>query len=492
MSLTAELRDHFTSKDRARGARYFDAGMVGRVDDQGDIVFADVNNGRGAIYDVLIKFDGEDPTEIECNCPRYEDGFACKHIWAAVLELSSKRGASKTSSQPVKQRAKKKKVKKKKVRRKSKPKSPEWLLSLSQVVRESSFSDDHSQHFAPLRGIREHRIWYLITLNLNLSNNSPRIDFEQQTRRKTGEWGAIKQLSISDRGLEISDSAHRDAIDTMNHWHRSLKDQSAGDWHYRHYGPSQVTNWTIPRLALDAVLPKLFATGSVRWRLDESTPPSDAFPVRWDERVWSLDIVVVTDEEASEWVFRARLTNGGESCDVEDTVFVFPDGLALFSNRLARFESNGNLQWLPVLRSTGTLRVPFKDRDRFVSEFGESDIIAGLTLPEKLLPPPVAVQPAARIRLRTVNEDRRPRVHGDIDFLYGDLPVRARSRMQLIRPEESEVRYRRDLDAEQVWLRALPIDLRPYTGRAWGEDRPDVDCLPARMIPIVGELLEAG
>jgi superfamily II DNA or RNA helicase len=495
MDLLDQLRDHFTSQDLARGAKYFGAGMVDHLVDQGDAVHAEVRNEQGMFYEVFIGFDGDTPSEIECSCPRFEDGYACKHIWASVLQLSLNRGASETNSHSVRRSAKKKKKKKavrrSKVKGQAKTKSPEWLLSLNQVVRESSFSDKNSQYTPPVGGGREQRIWYTITLNQNLTKSSPQIDFEQQVRRRDGQWGALKPLSITERGLEISNRVHRDAIDTIDHWRRALKDETL-DWRYRSHGVSQMTDWTIPALAFDAVLPKLFATGSVRWRLDASTPPGDAFQVRWDERVWLLDIEVVTDEEASEWVFRAQLTCGGESCGLDDTVFVFTDGLVLFSNRMAKFEPNGNLEWLPVLRSTGTLRVPFKDRDRFVREFGDSDVIAGLALPEDLLPPPVAVQPTARIRLKTVNDYGKSRVHGDIDFLYGDLPVRARAKAQLIRPDDSETCYRRNKAAEQTWLKALPADLRPYAGREWSEGRPDVDCLPARMIPIVGELLEAG
>ena len=496
MNLTDQLRHHFTTKDRGRGASYFGEGMVDHIDDQGEVVHAEVSNSRGSTYNVVINFDGDTPSKISCDCPRFDDGYACKHIWASVLQLSLTRDHGDPNStkgsvkRPVSK--KEKKVPRRSNRSGSKRKTPEWLISLNNVVRGSSADADHSQPIPLLGNAREQRIWYTITLNQNLSNNSPQIDFEQQMRRKNGDWGALKQLSITEQGLEITDSVHRDAIDTINHWRSALQSRNARDWHYRHYGSGQVTNWTIPTLALDAVLPKLFATDSVRWRLDASTPPGEAFQVRWDEHTWSLNIEVVTDEEASEWVFRARLTSGSDSCNLDDTVFVFQDGLVLFSNRMARFDPNGNLQWLPVLRSTGTLRVPFKDKDRFVREFGGSDVIAGLTLPEDLLPPPVAVQPAARIRLRTVTDNRRPRVHGDIHFLYGDLPIRARSQAQLIRPDESEVRYRRDLDAEQVWLRALPADLSPYGGKIWSNDRPDVDCQAARMISIVGELLEAG
>ena len=495
MSLLENLQSQFPEQDRQQGATYFVTGAVKEVSDEDGLITAQVSNGEDSVNTVEMDTIDDHVIYMECGCLRFAAAGTCRHVWAAALQVSENR--STPPPRPSSYRSsKKKKVVSRKKRDKKKPKkkdkTPMWLKSLNEVARDFDDAGVTRQSVRP-GAAREQRIWYVITLNRNLRNSSPLIEFEQQVQRQSGEWGSIKQLPISDPGISITDADHRDAIDTVNLWRRALKSDHGLDFYYRHRPEPQVVEWTIPSLAFDATLPKLFATGAVRWRLDDSTTAIESFPLRWDDEVWSLSIDVSTDEDAEEWIFQGRLNSpSNQTCLLEETAFVFMDGLVMFPNRMAKLDSNGLAQWLPMLRSTGKLRVPFADRDRFVKEFGDSNLLASLQLPEQLLPAAVDLKPAARIRLKTHQSGRTVRVHGVIHFLYGDVEIRVQESSLLLQSSESQVRYRRDINAETAWLKALPTDLRPYTDEPWQQNRPDVDCLPARMLTAVGGLLEAG
>ena len=489
MSLLDQLRGRFTKKDRQRGASYFGADYVSDLAQTDDRVTARVWNGAGTIYQTSIDLEDGVPTRISCDCPRFDDTGACKHLWATVLQLCKDHGdteLAQTASSPTTYR---KATSQNKEKRKP---TPAWLASFNQVVRASNDRDNSTGLMQP-GSVREHRIWYVITLNRNVDSSQLLLEFEQQVKRKNGEWGSIKPFAVDDRFTLITDPRHREAIDTINRWREALKGENEwGSSYYRYRQETQVVQWKVPPLAYDAVLPKVFETGGVRWRLDHTTPACDAHHLSWDERSWSFDVEVTTDNDTQEWVFAGRLKCGRESVPLDEAVLGFPEGLVMFSNRMARLDLGENARWLGVLQKHSRLRVPFADRDRFVKEFGTSAVFADLELPEELLAPATLVEPAARIRLKTVGEGRTRRVHGRIDFIYGDVAVRVNSSQLVVGSEESQVRYRRNLDAEARWLQHLPVDLRTYDGRLWGDERPDVDCLTGRMVVAVGDLLETG
>jgi|GEM_PF-315664 len=88
--LAPRCADAFDAGERSRGVSYFSEGRVrlGPVDENG--VLARVRGSRSAPYAVLVDWgDAEwgDGLTVACDCPRFEDGSLCKHLWATLLAL---------------------------------------------------------------------------------------------------------------------------------------------------------------------------------------------------------------------------------------------------------------------------------------------------------------------------------------------------------------------------------------------------------------------
>src|SRR5579871_167601 len=87
MKLSSALSSLFDGSVRARGATYFRSKSV-RIERGSEFeVEAKVRGGR--IYDVGIHWDGRE-LSLFCDCPYFDSGGPCKHLWATVLAADEK------------------------------------------------------------------------------------------------------------------------------------------------------------------------------------------------------------------------------------------------------------------------------------------------------------------------------------------------------------------------------------------------------------------
>src|SRR6266850_3428345 len=78
------LRPDFDDATRQKGAKYLAEGRVTLVEVGPRKVTASVMGTRR--YDVSVRIEDSDIGYF-CTCPRFRDGFPCKHVWAVVLAV---------------------------------------------------------------------------------------------------------------------------------------------------------------------------------------------------------------------------------------------------------------------------------------------------------------------------------------------------------------------------------------------------------------------
>jgi len=92
--LSTRCRHGFSSIIRERGAAYHREGRV-HVDGASEAqARATVRGSAGTDYSVSVRAADEEESpanglEVWCSCPHFERGFACKHLWAFLLELDA-------------------------------------------------------------------------------------------------------------------------------------------------------------------------------------------------------------------------------------------------------------------------------------------------------------------------------------------------------------------------------------------------------------------
>src|SRR5207253_1982612 len=82
MKLASALSSLFDDGVRSRGAGYFRSGAVRIVSGSAEGVDARVLGSRQ--YDVQLDWDGRS-LALCCDCPHFEIGVPCKHLWATIL-----------------------------------------------------------------------------------------------------------------------------------------------------------------------------------------------------------------------------------------------------------------------------------------------------------------------------------------------------------------------------------------------------------------------
>ena len=86
MSWVRRLERYFQKNTREKGKDYFLDGVV-RIDEaSADYVRSKVRGDR--LYTVTIGIEADNLVG-SCTCPHYDQGFACKHLWATILAAES-------------------------------------------------------------------------------------------------------------------------------------------------------------------------------------------------------------------------------------------------------------------------------------------------------------------------------------------------------------------------------------------------------------------
>lgn len=78
------LRRQATAQSFERGEDYYQSGAVGRLQQRGNTLQAEVEGSEVEPYTVCLTFDDSGVTAADCSCP-YDYGGWCKHIVATAL-----------------------------------------------------------------------------------------------------------------------------------------------------------------------------------------------------------------------------------------------------------------------------------------------------------------------------------------------------------------------------------------------------------------------
>ncbi len=86
-TLAQRFQSRFDSSTRSRGRQYFFDELVALENCTDTRIDSDVFNDAGDRYAVSVVLNTDGTWNgAACSCPRFADGYLCKHIWATLLE----------------------------------------------------------------------------------------------------------------------------------------------------------------------------------------------------------------------------------------------------------------------------------------------------------------------------------------------------------------------------------------------------------------------
>lgn len=459
------LRQQISRVIRDRGDDYYARGRVRTLRDEGGgALHAHVEGAR--TYEVDLSVEG-DVLVVSCDCRYFADHVeACKHIWAAI------RAASVRNLLPEK-------------RLELMCEEPEWTDDDVVVVNQR----------APLRLVPQPRAWerfldavgrapamrtatravpeeIAYVLKRSSSPNVIAIHILGRSRKKGGDWGKWKQVSLDVTDLPALDPFDRETLSLLALRHGVAIDAMTTV-------PGPMIAWWIERLAR-----------AERLFIDDSA--GDLHPLAWDDGPpWKLRVAIVSDAARKTYRIDAAIERDQESLPIAEVERLY-DGILVHRNRAARFDDEGNAQWLRALRGTGPVEIPHADAEPFRAALLHAPI-GSVAIPSELGWNVTDVEPRAHLSLH--QNAFSSELTGELFFQYGDWRVPHRSQeMQktigrtLIRRDtarEAEFRGRlTTLPLIAVWegwkVRQPHLEevVRKLTAEGWSID---IDSAPLRI-----------
>lgn len=403
MLAEAALRQQISSVIRTRGDDYFARGRVRLIRDEGGgALHAHVQGTRTYEINLYVEDDG---LVVSCDCRYYLDHIdACKHIWAAI------RAASAKGMLPEK-------------RLELMCEDPEWPDD------EAPFVDPRAlaRTRPPLRLVPQPRAWerFLeavgrapaprtttriipdeIAYVLKRASNPTVIAIHilGRSKKKNGDWGKWKQISIEPNDLQSLAPFDRESLALL-----AMRYGTAIDATVTLSGATIA--WWIERLARAG---KLFADDEV----------GDLHPLAWDDGPpWKLHVAIVSDAARATYRIEAAIEREGETLPI--TKFDrWHEGILIHENRAARLDVGGNAQWLRALRGNADIEIPHADAEPFRAALLHAPI-GDVALPEELGWEVADVRPRPHLSLK--QNAFSSELTGELFFQYGDWRVPNRS-----------------------------------------------------------------
>ncbi len=509
MYLVTRCFNEFRAPDRQRGHAYYADGRVVLDTVRGRWILATVRGSKE--YEVTIdgsEAEGKGWLNVSCQCPRFADGVACKHLWATILavgrahpalfpgnhslELVLEVADSDWSEgddwqEPVKARPKSGR----KGRGKGKGGVPEkpWKHRLS-TLKDALVASPQSGA-SPRSSSRRREAWYRLDVEASERWGRLVVELWQRKQEKGGALGKHKALRLDDSVLPLfNDPNDRELLRLFRVLERDQGPTSSGKkGGHRYFSANQKqTSAVVPGALLETVLPRLVATGRFgRWTSADSRPPRI---LRWEpERPWQFGMQGELGQN-EELRIGGRLVRGEQSRSPREArLLLASDGVVLFGDELAPFKIPATA-WLENLGRE--VRVPAEDVVAFLEELWSLPEVPEVVLPPKLRPEEVRQPPTPRLVLR------RPRhsmafkfLFADVSFGYADRVVAADDPRPVLFEAEGQRLLLRDLDAEhRAFEKLLKAGLTPPPGGT-GE-RGELGVRPSDLAEVSRQLIAEG
>ena len=501
MSLSTRCQSAFSSKTCTRGRSYANNGRV-------SFEYADANSieafVRGSYGDYTVRLerdaDGDKLLHVTCNCPHFEDGNLCKHIWATILK-------SEKSEEPLAIPGNGRIVLEPHFlegdgwddwgddedpfefgeqifdgQGRRKTSSRRWQQTFSNVVQETR----RQQDFLPQSLDREAEAWFVIDLAASQQTNCVVVNLKQRERKKNGNWGKIKKLSFDITQINcFPDPNDRSVLQQL---YLARRQTSSYSYSSRYDDDDYATGNTVT-LRTDAALQTLMllvAHPRFSATLDGNPPKeNDAGPLTVDidpddpGSLYHFRLCFDRDDDNEEYVIRGEFFRGDEVVPLDDPMLVSTGGVLLMPDRLCAHEANGEMGWIAELRKENAIRIPFDDGDAAMEKLWQSNAVPKTQLPDELNWERVEGVP--RPRLRIVEQTGRPKYYGSdneldvhVEFLYEDRVVLPESENDALVDSSNRRAIVRNHEKESEFLDQLtPLPLHELYQYSRSVEAPD-------------------
>lgn len=411
MSLSSILKSDFHATDRKRGKSYHQSGLVSAMDIGDGLLMAEVRGSYGT-YDVVIDVSpyGKE-TDLSCSCPRYIDGYNCKHIWAAILEFDLLYG---DGSEPNLTTKSTRKTNAKRVT------APAWRTLLHNVARDVDHG--HGPLQSPFETTKNQISEVIYTIDAaagkSYGPNEIALSILHRAQKKDGQWGKLKSFNFSHDSVgSLPNPADREIANRLLGVDRNYSDP---------YGYGSVRT-AFSKFDIDSSWSNdlgqlLTQTGRLFWTLDMSLPLEDFYPINLVEfstpATIRVDIVdLTTPKHAAE--MKVALALAGNRIENERIVKIADNGIALLQDRLIKIANPESIGLWQHAHVNPPITIKKAERNDFLAQLSSINGLPPVNLPESWqIEQTKNVKPIGVLKLTNAQYSDRD-LAGEIRFDYG-------------------------------------------------------------------------
>jgi len=547
MTLASSLGRSVKSPVRNRGLHYFRGRRVSLLS-CGPWEAKAVVTGTTR-YEVALTREGK-RVRGSCSCPFFADrDTPCKHIWATVLAVDTQSGLRGDGRLPStlitmntpgpEVRAKTGNKRPRRSRRggpaaqnpaAQSPVAPGLRAvtdPLPQPARTARTARPHGPPAGPPAGhpaqapVRAGELLYVIDLGMSLSRQRLTMEILTRRRKRDGSSGALGRTRLNRSSIaQLRNPVDREILALL----AEPADRPRPEQPRRYGGPGERADrgdrgdrteipspCEIPESAMAALLPLLCSTGRCRLRRDTngSGPGRGGErgagrrggerggergePLSWDGATpWQLWLEV-REEVNGDGSVIGVLRRGEERMSLAEPALLMRSGLMIAGNRISRLEAEGAYNWIPLLRGTGTFRVPAAETEELLERLLTSPALPRLDLPESLRI--VEVRPPAQPRLRLLPPSgvgpARDWPCSELSFFYDGREVAAGALIPgLYQKEGRRFLFRDSRVEQQAAVRLEELGFRPDSEGV--PEKFPMQIPPGRVPDVVRTLLAEG
>lgn len=440
MQLSKELKPLFSSKDRSRGMDYHHRGRVYDLEVVNGVAFSIVH-GSFDDYEVAIDLtDLDDEYAFECSCPRFADGYMCKHLWAVILRLDETGQHSVYA--PIFGKGNRSKNGQEKI--------PRWRSLLNQVKPENFGFDlnDASPNNLPQKN-RESEMLYLIDAGKTENkHNQLQLDVLQRVRQRNGEWSKLNPLNLSHSSIgNIQQKIDQQIARLLLGANREYAD----DYYYHSSVKilSSFSNFNLDPYWSPELCQLLIDSNRIFWTLDPSLPIEEFYPITSIdlENPATITLEVIEAKQKKKAQLNVEIRQAGKPLEDAEVVQISENGVMLMTDQIRRVSNPGALELWKQTRD-GAPEIDPKEKTAFLSELAKQNLISRIKIPKswKVAETDDFV-PTAVLKLST-NPQRATELCGNIAFSYGETEVALSSDQRTFFDENSRCWFKRDQQEE--------------------------------------------
>ena len=459
--LSERIKDEFTEGDRHRGDHYFQRDRA-RIIDQTPVYTAalvDSSDGDSYFVQVSVANTSEGVVSATCECPRFSQGFPCKHIWATIRcidEISCPPGEDRlrlqeedTDSLSAEFAGGDPDDEEKKPRwpALSDPGalSGDWKQKLKRVFQQASPPAANG-----LRDSSEadQQVWYVISVSDQQAGTPLRLDTYLSSQRRDGTFGKpVKRLFSRYDIVNLNNPTDRRIL--------SLISNSGEDNRFRYY--SNPPDFCITADLASVVTPLICQTGRLVWTLSAGRALEDGQEVGWgDGAPWQLALSLDTEDAGEDGArllrLEASLTREGESLPLSD-VIVAAAGLVLTKSHL--FPLNVDHEELvTTFARTGAVTIPESEFDDFMRQLGNVPHCPQIQFAPTLVSQTVVGEPRGLLEI-TLDQHQSRRLLANLQWLYGPHAIDPTATQEFFWDAKQRSMVWRDSEKEEALVRQL-------------------------------------